>query len=699
MGIVAKQTGDYLEIVDSEVLEHSQRAMLDGQIHNIEEVARIVKRVKEALETRLNKKLTAVGVAVAGRNLLTFKSKAVKEFESEHDITSEMVRDLELEAVDKITSDTEKNISHFYCAGYSPMYYELAGNRISNLIGHRGKSISCELIVTFLPRMVLDSMFGVLKRAHLEATNITLEPIACLNAIIPAEIRNLHIVLIDIGAGTSDIALTKEGYIFAYGMVPEAGDEITERISELLLVDFTAAERIKRSLNKSTEIEYEDIWARRHKIKTQSLIEKLSPAIKKLAEAIVQTTLNLNGGAPPQAVVAVGGGSLTYGIIPELAAGFGLPLDKVGLRLPQAIKSLKDTTQKLTGPEAVTPLGIALMTQESSGLRFIEIQVNQKKFRLLDFLQKKDILGALTLSEDFTHKKLYPRPGLALTCQVNGELKIIKGTLGKPANILRNGTPVRSLSEKIEDGDCLEFQEASNGEDGSCLLKDLLTLTPLLVTFNQEMIELNPTVVMNENSVSLDTPVFDRAVIKTSTITAQSLLEYKGINTAELSERQILVNINGTPKVLTQRNFTLLVNGTAVSLSAELRPSDAIEFSLSTPTSYRIKDVVALPQTHDIIKVTVGGKDIEMSIEPAQIFMNGHQVQPDEFLINGAEIKVYHLKERKVFLSEIFRYIEFDPAKALGKRMKLLVNDTPAGFTTALTDGSRVDIIFEERVL
>ena len=42
MGIVAKQTGDYLEIVDSEVLEHSQRAMLDGQIHNIEEVARIV---------------------------------------------------------------------------------------------------------------------------------------------------------------------------------------------------------------------------------------------------------------------------------------------------------------------------------------------------------------------------------------------------------------------------------------------------------------------------------------------------------------------------------------------------------------------------------------------------------------------------------------------------------------------------------
>ena len=59
---------------------------------------------------------------------------------------------------------------------------------------------------------------------------------------------------------------------------------------------------------------------------------------------------------------------------------------------------------------------------------------------------------------------------------------------------------------------------------------------------------------------------------------------------------------------------------------------------------------------------------------------------------------MYYLKGRKVMLSEIFRYIDFDPRKALGKKMTLLVNDVPAGFTTPLAEGSRVSILFEDRV-
>lgn len=696
MGIVCRKDLDLLEIADVAVIEHPTRPMFDGQIHSIEEVAKTVRTIKESLESRLNRKLSEVGVAVAGRNLVTYKSKVTKEFSLEEEVTAQMVRDLELEAVDRIISDHNiKMLSQFYCVGYSPVYYELDGNRISTLLGHRAKSIATEVIVTFLPRVVLDSIFAVLKKTRLEPTNITLEPISAINAIIPPEMRNLNILLIDIGAGTSDLALTKDGVVFAYGMVPEAGDEVTECISEMLLVDFSTAERIKRSLGTQDEIEYEDIWGRKRRVDIQSLKQGLSWRVKKLAESITNVALDLNGGTP-QAVVAVGGGSLTFNLIEELAASFGLPADKVGIRLPRAIKRIKDTTDKLNGPEAITPLGIALMTVDSLGLRFIEIEVNHKKIRMLDFQQKKDIMGALTLA-GIEDKKLYPRPGLALTVEVNQELKLIKGTLGETAKILLNGKPVTSLADKIEDGDKLEFNEASDGKDAYCVIQDLLDMAPVKVNFNQETLEIIPPITMNGQVVGPDTPLVDRADIKTGQLKVSDVLRFKGLNLENLSERQILVNINGVPKILTQRNFTLRLNSRVADMNTEVKQNDTMEFCADSPTFYRIKDVIEIPEGSQKMRINVDGQDIEVVIEPIQIFMNGVQVKPDEFLIDGADIRVYYLKERRILLSEIFRYINIDPQKLTGKILKILVNDLPAGFTTPLQEGSRVKILFEER--
>ncbi len=697
MGIIARKKEDFTEIIDVEVIEHPSRPMFDGQIHSIEEVARTVRQVKENLERRLNRKLSHAGVAVAGRNLVTYKNKVNREFPVEEEITEAMVRDLELEGVDRIISQSANNPLQFYCVGYSPVYYELDGNRFSDLIGHRAKSIAVEIIVTFLPRVVLDSMFAVLRRTGLEATNITLEPISAINAIIPADMRKLNIVLVDIGAGTSDLALTRDGFVFAYGMVPEAGDEITERISEVCLADFSTAERIKRLLNDRDKIEYEDIWGKRRKVGAEEIKRSLSSCVKKLAQSIAKSGLQLNGGTPC-AVVAVGGGSQVFDLVKYLSEGFGLSPDKAGIRLPSAIKGIKDRTGKLTGPEAVTPIGIALMTVNSLGLRFIEIEINNKKFKMLDFQQKKDIMAALTLAGIVNNKKLYPRPGMAITCTVNGELKIIKGTLGRPAKILLNQKPVFSLSEKISEGDRIEFEEALNGENARVSVKDLMGIKPVQVVFNGEPVQVAPLdAVMNGEKVGLSAQVSDRADIRFEPLSIKDVLKYKGINLESLSERQILVNINGTPKILTQRNFTLRINGRGCGLEVLLKQNDAVEFSFDNPTFYRVKDVVDIPDECRKVRINVDGNDIEMKIAPVQIFMNGHEVAPEEFLIDGADIKVYSLSERKVLLSEIFRYIEFDTARAFGKNMKILVDGVPAGFTTPLAEGSKVRIIFEDR--
>ena len=93
----------------------------------------------------------------------------------------------------------------------------------------------------------------------LEVANLTLEPIAAINVAIPESYRLLNIALVDIGAGTSDISITKDGSIIAYGMIPLAGDELTELIVQNYLVDFKTAEYIKLQSTTEEEITYKDI--------------------------------------------------------------------------------------------------------------------------------------------------------------------------------------------------------------------------------------------------------------------------------------------------------------------------------------------------------------------------------------------------------------------------------------------------------
>lgn len=86
-----------------------------------------------------------------------------------------------------------------------------------------------------MPEEVVDGLYAAVEIAGLEVANLTLEPIAAMNVAIPENFRLLNIALVDVGAGTSDICITKDGSIIAYGMIPCAGDEISETIANITL--------------------------------------------------------------------------------------------------------------------------------------------------------------------------------------------------------------------------------------------------------------------------------------------------------------------------------------------------------------------------------------------------------------------------------------------------------------------------------
>jgi cell division ATPase FtsA len=156
----------------------------------------------------------------------------------------------------------------------------------------------------------VDSLFAVLRRAGLEAASLTLEPIAALEVSIPPGMRQLNLALVDIGAGTSDIALVRHGHIYAYAMVPVAGDEITDALCQRYLLDFAGGEAVKRRLTAGGAVTFTDILGQRREEEAASIIRELTPAIESLAEQVAAEILNLNG-RPPDAVLLVGGGSLT----------------------------------------------------------------------------------------------------------------------------------------------------------------------------------------------------------------------------------------------------------------------------------------------------------------------------------------------------------------------------------------------------
>lgn len=202
--------------------EHEQRSMEDGQIHDIPKVAKLVKSVKDELEKTSGLELKEASVAAAGRLLKTALGFSCLELEPGEVLTEARVKALELGAVfeaQKSILAAEGKNDPFYCVGYSVLSYTLDQNRIKNLIGQKGRLAEVEIIATFLPRLVIDSLTAVLQRAGLEFASLTLEPIAAAHVAIPKDMRRLNLALVDIGAGTSDIAITSDGAITAYGMV------------------------------------------------------------------------------------------------------------------------------------------------------------------------------------------------------------------------------------------------------------------------------------------------------------------------------------------------------------------------------------------------------------------------------------------------------------------------------------------------
>lgn len=491
VGTVGYKNNNRFYVVAQRVREHETRAMLDGQIHDIYKVGATIRQVKEELEAAVGMPLTDACIAAAGRVLRTVNVSVENEYGSDKEITQEDIYELTTMGVERsyemfqTENDTDMK---FYCVGYSVVHYYINHYPMTNPEGHKARVMGADMIATFLPDDVVDGLYKAVELAGLHVANMTLEPIAAIQVAIPEMYRMLNIALVDVGAGTSDISITKDGSVIAFGMIPIAGDALTETIAQHCLVDFGTAEKIKRNAAVCEEINYKDIMGLSQTITKKELLEVVDPVLQSMAVQVSDKIKELNGGKPVSAVFVVGGGGKLEGYTDKLAGELGIQKERVAVRgeeVMQSIEFLEDYVVK--DSLLVTPIGICLSFYEQSN-NFIFSFFNEQRVKLFDNSMLAVVDAAMQAK--FPNEGLFPKRGKELNFTVNGKSRIVRGQLGEAAVIRVNGRE-SDIHTLIHNGDKIEVIPSTAGKAAEMELGNLPEFGDVLgVTVNEKRVEL-----------------------------------------------------------------------------------------------------------------------------------------------------------------------------------------------------------------
>lgn len=700
---------DRFVVVAQVSIEHKTRAVIDGQIHDIPTVAKTIAEVKARLEAMTGETLKDVSIAAAGRVLKTKNVYVEYELPSETRVTNDHIHSLDSIAVEKayeeIRSETDHKDKHFYCVGYSPVRYYLNGYPMEMIEKHMAASIGVEMIATFLPDEVVEGLYSAVEDAGLHVVSLTLEPIAAINLAIPERFRLLNIALVDVGAGTSDISIVKDGSIIAFGMIPLAGDEITEAIAKKYLVDFETAERIKKTATRKRSIAFKNIMGEAFKLSSDDVLATAQEAVGVIVDQVSNKIIELNGGKPVSAVFVVGGGGKMPGFTERMSKKLGLPENRVAIRGAEVLQQIDFSSTGIKKDSMlVTPIGICMEYYEQKS-NFIHVRVNEERVKIYDN-GKATVLDAC-IHAGFSQESLFPSRGEGFTYTVNGEEREAKGKSGEAAEVFLNGIAT-SLNELIQEDDAIMIKPATRGGPASLILGRVAECREeLQYTLFGKKVLCQKRAEVNGTFRSADFAIHggDEIVVHGSYSVAQ-LLEYMGME----QEKRVLVNGEETdcrtmlepmavierivppppaPEKPKQEETEGAGLRSVVSGLADPGPAAG-----GDPLLSQAQPLPAWAADLPIGNMTAGtGTNPAMAANVAAAPGNaGGSIQIE---VNGAKVALL-AKEKHMFV-DVFDVYPFDLTKAGGKRMICRINGMKVtDFTTPVREHDKIDLYWEK---
>ena len=325
---------------------HPARGMRKGVVSNIESTVQSIQRAVEEAELMAGCQIYSVFAGIAGAHINSFNSHGVVAIRDNEVDSSDIER--VIEAARALAIPNDQKVLHIL-----PQEFVIDGQEgIREPIGMSGVRLEAKVHIITGAVSAAQNVVKCIRRCGLEVDDIILEQLASSEAVLAEDEKDLGVCLVDIGGGTTDVAVFIEGAIRHTAVIPIAGDQITNDIAVALRTPTQAAEDIKKKygcaliqLAHSDEtIETPSVGDRPpRKLARQTLAEVVEPRVEELFE-LVRNELRRSGFEElmGSGIVLTGGSSKMNGMVELAEEVFHMP---VRMGIPKTVQGLTDAVR------------------------------------------------------------------------------------------------------------------------------------------------------------------------------------------------------------------------------------------------------------------------------------------------------------------------------------------------------------------
>jgi cell division protein FtsA len=336
------------------------RGLRKGVVVNIDSTVESVKQAVAEAEQMAGVEIGGVLAGVAGGHIRGINSRGVVAVSGKHREVSQADVDRAIEAAKAVNLPPDREIIHAL-----PQTFVVDDqDEVKEPVGMSGVRLEVEVHLVTGAVTSVQNVIRSVNRAGLQVQDIVLEPLASSEAVVAAEEKELGILLIDLGGGTTDVALFRDGAIWYTGILPLGGDHISNDIAVGLRTPTAEAEDLKKRhgcavtklVREDEVIDVPSVGGRKpRQLSRQILSEIIQPRAEEIFTLVARDLARAGfQDAAAAGVVVTGGTSIMHGL-PELAEQiFDLPVRR---GVPSGIGGLSDVVQS---PIYSTGVGLAL---------------------------------------------------------------------------------------------------------------------------------------------------------------------------------------------------------------------------------------------------------------------------------------------------------------------------------------------------
>jgi len=354
--VVAERSGDSIDVIG--IGSHPSRGLRRGVVVDIDATTDSIRKALDEAELMAGCEINAVFAGIAGGHIESYNEIGMVAIKGREVQRADVRRVIEQAQAVAIPADRE--VIHVL-----PQEFEIDGEAgIKHPVGMSGVRLIAHVHIVTAAVTSAQNVIKCCNKAGLNVIDIVLEPLASSEAVLSPDERELGVALVDMGGGTTDVAVFRDGSIKHSRVLSFGGTHLTNDASVGLRTPFDQAERVKRRygcaaprfLKQDELLIVPGVGGRQpNEVSRKQLAGFLEPRIEEIL-GLVKAELSQAGflGRVPSGVVMTGGSSALDGM-PELAAEiFELPTRR---GMPIGIGGLVDRVQ---GPEFATGVGLAV---------------------------------------------------------------------------------------------------------------------------------------------------------------------------------------------------------------------------------------------------------------------------------------------------------------------------------------------------